>query len=67
MWVYRHIAGRGYTVGFYEPKPPTGSPPFFVQTESYDNQNDARKAVNYLNGGTGAPPHVEIRADDPRL
>lgn len=50
MWLYRRSEDRAgmYEVGFFD------SDGYFIVIEWYNNSDAARRAVNYLNGGTGA-------------
>jgi hypothetical protein len=48
MWIYKPNKNGSYDVGFYTPSA------MFVSVEFNLSQQDARIAVNYLNGGAGA-------------
>ena len=45
MWVYRHVEGVGYMVGYYEPE---GT---WYTDEIFPGAFQARRRVCYLNGG----------------
>lgn len=54
MWVYR-VQGPDYTVGYYVNDLVNGI--WFEVCEVFSNQQEARDAVHYLNGGSHKTPH----------
>lgn len=53
MWIYKYYSEeKSWKVGYLElDMGETGSYHTFIATEPYKTQEEARKAVNYLNGG----------------
>jgi hypothetical protein len=59
MWIYRMKSEYEYEVGYMEIVYNADLVPYhqFMVAETHASKNDARKAVNYLNGGN---PEVEV-------
>lgn len=58
MWIYRN-QGNIYQVGYMDFHSESNMPTYslFEVVETYGTRQEAREAVNYLNGGT---PKVEV-------
>lgn len=64
MWIYRKINDNEFLVGFMEiATDATGTYSALVEIENYPTKEEARKAVNYLNGGN---PVVKTESIDPQ-
>ena len=57
----REDHGYLYTVGFSQPSETVND---WTSIEDFNNEQDARKLVNFLNGGTGHPSAISHGGKD---